>query len=150
MIMGRDEDGNVYVRELDEEELNFLQARDPMINPVLTDLSRKFRTPPFFPEVRRKVPDLGLRELNDGVHLEEREFDPSTSYLDLEERDFDFDEFDARDPWTFRGVWNDVKNVAGKVLNVVDKVSSTAHRIGMREFDDEVVGAEARSLNELD
>ncbi|KAJ2916530.1 hypothetical protein MD484_g3837, partial [Candolleomyces efflorescens] len=147
MLMGRDEEGNIYVRELEEEELDFLQAREPRISPVLMEWARKHRTPPYFPEPRRKRPDLGLREIDDGVYLEVREFDPSGLNFDLEERDFDLD---ARDPWTFRGVWNDVKNVAGKVLGVVDKVSATAHRMGLRELEDDAVEAEARSLNELD
>jgi hypothetical protein len=152
MVLGRDEEGNIYVRELDEDELAYLQARDPKFTLAQFDTTSQRRRP-YAPAHRLKAPaplNLGLRELDDGIDLEEREFDPSALYFDLEERDFDFDELDARDPFSFGKIWRQATGTAGNVLNVVDKVSSTARRFGLRELDDEVMEVEARSFDELD
>jgi hypothetical protein len=131
LLLRRDEEGNVYVRELDAEELTFLEARYRKDKgSTLKSLRRAKR-------VESTAESLGLRELDDGIYLEER-------------FDSDFDELDARDPFNFGKFWNDAKGVAGKVLNVADKVSSTAHRLGLREFDDEAMEVEARSIDELD
>jgi ribosomal protein L30/L7E len=152
LLLRRDEEGNLYVRELDEDELAFLQARDPKFN-----LGRTFRKVKGAVSKGIRVADrvvstaqgLGLRELDDGIYLEEREFDPSD--FDLEERDFEeFDELDARDPKFNLGRFiGKARGVASKALRVADRVSSTAHSLGLREFDDEVE-FEARSLDELD
>jgi hypothetical protein len=141
LLLRRDEEGNVYVRELDADELALLEARDPKFN-----LGRTFRKIKGAVSKGLKVADkvvgtahkLGLRELDDGLYLEEREFDPSD--FELEERDFeDFDELEARK------LHFSPKKFGGGALKL-----ARFPRLGSREFDDEVIEVEARSLEELD
>lgn len=151
LILRRDEEGNLYVRELDAEELSYLEARDPKLH-----LGRTFRKIGGAVKKGLGVADrvlstahrLGLRELEDGASLEERELDPSGLSFDLEERDFD--ELDEREPFKFGRLLRKVKGTGSRVLRVADKVSSTAHSLGLRELEDEALEVEARSLNELD
>jgi hypothetical protein len=162
LLLRRDEEGNLYVRELDEDELSYLQARDPKFN-----LGRTFRKVGgavskgirVANRVAGAAQSFGLRELDDGIYLEEREFDPMDFEFeerdfdfDLDERDFEeFDELDARDPkFNLGRVLGKARGIAGKALRVADRVSSTAHSFGLREFDDEVMEARSESLDELD
>ncbi|KAJ2933912.1 hypothetical protein H1R20_g3151, partial [Candolleomyces eurysporus] len=152
LLLRRDEEGNVYVRELDEDELAYLQAREPFklgraFKKIRGAVGKGLRVAN---RVASTAQSFGLRELDDGVYFEEREFDPSD--FELEERDFeDFDELDAREPFKLGRFLSKAKGVAGKVLRVADKVSSTAHSLGLRELDaDEIMEVEARSLDELD
>lgn len=155
LILRRDEEGNIYYRELDADELAYLEARDPKFS-----LGRAFRKVrgavgkglKIANRVASTAQSLGLRELEDGEYLEEREFDPSALYYDLDEREFvDLDELAERDPFHFGRFIKKATGVAGKVLKVADKVSSTAHSLGLRELEaDDVLEVEARSLDELD
>ncbi|KAJ2916529.1 hypothetical protein MD484_g3836, partial [Candolleomyces efflorescens] len=140
LLLRRDEEGNLYVRELDADELALLEARDPKFN-----LGRTFRKIKGAVSKGLKVADkvvstahkLGLRELDDGLYLEEREFDPSS--LDFEERDFeDLDELEAR------------KFAFGPRFGKGPLKRGGFHRHASRDFDDEVMEVEARSLDELD
>jgi hypothetical protein len=129
LLLRRDEEGNVYVRELDAEELTFLEAR------YRRDRGSTLKSVRRPSRVASAAESLGLRELDD---------------FDLEERDFDFDELDERDPFSFGKVWRQATGAAGNVLNVAEKVTSTARRLGLREFEDEFMEVEARSFDELD
>ncbi|KAJ2916565.1 hypothetical protein MD484_g3840, partial [Candolleomyces efflorescens] len=53
-------------------------------------------------------------------------------------------------PFSFGRIWRQATGAAGKVLNVAEKVTSTARRLGLRELEDELMEAEARSFDELD
>ncbi|RXW21535.1 hypothetical protein EST38_g4332 [Candolleomyces aberdarensis] len=87
LILRRDEEGNVYVRELDADEVAYLQAREPISMGWFRKAASGARKGlSVANRVVNTAQSLGLRELDDEIFLEAREYDPSN--FGLEERDF--------------------------------------------------------------
>ncbi|KAJ2933965.1 hypothetical protein H1R20_g3148, partial [Candolleomyces eurysporus] len=84
LLLRRDEEGNVYVRELGADEVAYLEARQPGFFDKVRFGKKGGGVVKVARPITRPASSLGLRELDDGIYLEEREYDPSD--FSLEER----------------------------------------------------------------
>jgi len=158
-LLLRDEDGNVYVREISFDELAERDFSD------MSELEARSFFKKFFKKVggvagkavgiagkvagvASKVGGLGLRELEDGSDLID-----ARDYVDIDElleRD-EIDELDARDPkFRLGNILKKVGGVAGKVAGVAGKVAGVAGRLGFRELEDGSVLIDARDFIDID
>jgi hypothetical protein len=141
-LLLRDEEGNIYVRDLESD----LELRDPKFSfgRVFRGIGRVAKT---VGRVAAPAASLLLRDEDGTVYVRDLDFDElaerDLDFDDLTERDFtDGEDFDIRDPrFRFGSVIRKATGIARKVTGVAGNVANAASSLGFRELEDDELDA---------